>query len=119
MTMLERSKPLIAAPYTPADVRGEWEFKVLASDAGAFRDPDVLRKVQAEEARAGWVLLEKLDDNQLRFKRPTSARMGDQALPFDAYRTTYTGGGHRFSLWLGVITLALGIFYFLQYLLHR
>jgi uncharacterized membrane protein len=119
MTMLEKSKPLIAAPYTPADVRGEWELKVLASDAGAFRDPDVLRKVQAEEARAGWVLLEKLDDKQLRFKRPMSARMGDQALPFDAYRMTYTGGRTRFFLWLGVVTVALGIFYLLQYLLNR
>ncbi|MFL6208437.1 MAG: hypothetical protein ACJ74W_06275 [Pyrinomonadaceae bacterium] len=117
--MLEKSKPIVTAPYMPTEVRGEWEFKVLASDAGAFRDPDVLRKVQAEEARAGWVLLEKLDDKQLRFKRPTSARAGDQGLPFDAYRTTYTESGGRFFFWLGMVTIAIAIFYLLQYLLDQ
>jgi len=38
-----------------------------------FRDPVVLRQLCEEEAEAGWILLEKLDDHRVRFKRPMVA----------------------------------------------
>jgi hypothetical protein len=69
--------------YTDADLQGEWEFKLVRSNTGAFRSPEVLRQVCVEEARAGWTLLEKFDNQRLRFKRPVSARAGDAGLGFD------------------------------------
>jgi len=77
-------------------LNGEWEFKVLTSSTLAFRKPTVLQKVLEEEARAGWVLLEKIDDGHLRFKRSSGARSNDHKLPFDAYRTHY---GARMAVW--------------------
>jgi hypothetical protein len=69
-------------------VSGEWEFKILCSPTGKFRDPKWLQTVLAEEALAGWTLLEKFDGTKLRLKRPVSARARDAALPFDARRTS-------------------------------
>jgi hypothetical protein len=46
-----------------------------------------MRAVLEEEARAGWVLVEKFDDSRLRLKRPQSARAADDSLDFDPYRT--------------------------------
>ena len=75
--------------YRQEDLTGEWEFKFLRSNTRAFAKPDVLRRVVEEEARAGWVLLEKFDDMRLRFKRPISARDNDHRLDFDPYRSHY------------------------------
>jgi hypothetical protein len=75
--------------YTDADLQGDWEFKIVRANTMAFRKPDVFRQVCAEEARAGWTLVEKFDDSRLRFKRPISARAGDAGLEFDPYRTHY------------------------------
>jgi len=75
--------------YTDADLEGEWEFKILRSNIAAFRKPDVFQKACEEEALAGWVLVEKFDDQRLRFKRPISAREKDSSLDFDPYRTQY------------------------------
>jgi hypothetical protein len=75
--------------YTHADLSEGWEFKILSSGTGQFRKPEVLRQALEEEARAGWVLVEKFDNQRLRLKRPASARTGDAALGYDPYRTTY------------------------------
>jgi hypothetical protein len=75
--------------YTDADLQGDWEFKIVRANTMAFRKPDVFRQVCAEEARAGWTLVEKFDDSRLRFKRPISARARDAGLEFDPYRTHY------------------------------
>jgi hypothetical protein len=75
--------------YSDADLQGEWEFKIVRSNTAAFRKPDVFRQVCAEEARAGWTLVEKFDNQRLRFKRPISARSGDAGLDFDPYRSQY------------------------------
>jgi hypothetical protein len=75
--------------YTDADLQEGWEFKILRSNTAAFRKPEVFQKACAEEAAAGWVLVEKFDDQRLRFKRPISAREKDSSLDFDPYRTQY------------------------------
>jgi hypothetical protein len=75
--------------YTEADLKDHWEFKIIRSNTASFRRPEVLRQVCAEEARAGWELVEKFDDQRLRFKRPISARSGDAGLEFDPYRTQF------------------------------
>ena len=63
--------------YSDADLQGDWEFKIVRSNLAGFRSPEVLQQVCAEEARAGWTLVEKFDNQRLRFKRPISARAGD------------------------------------------
>src|SRR5208283_3353472 len=75
--------------YSDADLQGDWEFKIVRSNLAGFRKPEVLQQVCAEEARAGWTLVEKFDNQRLRFKRPVSARAGDAGLGFDPYRTQY------------------------------
>ena len=73
--------------YSENDLSEGWEFKILRSNMNAFRKPENLKMYLEEEGRAGWVLVEKFDDNRLRLKRPASARRGDAALNFDPYRT--------------------------------
>ena len=75
--------------YSDADLTEGWEFKILRSATNVFRNPDRLRDALEEEARAGWVLVEKFDNQRLRLKRPASARAGDAALGFDPHRTSY------------------------------
>lgn len=74
-------------PYSQTDLAEGWEFKILRSVNSRFRDPTWRREVLAEEAWAGWSLVEKFDDARLRLKRPASARRNDATLGFDPYRT--------------------------------
>ena len=73
-------------PYSSAALAEDWEFKILRSCQGHFRDPAKLSQCLAEEARAGWVLVEKFDDSRIRLKRQASARGKDSSLDFDPYR---------------------------------
>jgi hypothetical protein len=109
--------------YTKDDLSNNWEFKIVRSDTAAFRKPEVLRKVIEEEARAGWVMLEKFDDSRIRFKRPRSARTRDVLLPpgTDPYRTQYGASAARYALlvvslmMLALLALgALGFWFFVR-----
>ncbi len=60
--------------YQESDLNDDWEFKIVRSMTSAFKNPDKLRQALAEEAQAGWVLVEKFDNGRLRLKRPASAR---------------------------------------------
>jgi hypothetical protein len=75
--------------YSHADLAEGWEFKILRSAAGSFRDPDRLHQALEAESRAGWILVEKFDNKRLRLKRPASARAGDGALGLDPYGTSF------------------------------
>lgn len=78
--------------YTDEEIKEGWEFKIVRSNTGAFRNPATLRKLIEEEAVSGWMMLEKFDDARVRFKRPVSAReKGSASLSagIDPYRTTY------------------------------
>ena len=102
--------------YTQTDLIQGWEFKILRSATGAFGKPDRLRQALEEEARAGWVLVEKFDNRRVRLKRPSSARAGDVALAFDAYRTSYgmseiTSGFIFVGIVLGLVALLLLIIF--------
>ena len=105
--------------YTHDDLREDREFKIVRSDSGAFRNPEVLNQLVEEEARAGWVLLEKFDDNRVRFKRSRSARSRDAFLPSDVdpYRTQYGAPVARramvMALVLGGVLALGGVMFFL------
>jgi len=74
-------------PYSPTELAQDWEFKIVRSAMGSFRRPAYLQKVLDDEARAGWVLVEKFDNSRIRLKRPAKARERDGKLDFDPYRT--------------------------------
>ena len=75
------------AGYTAQDLADEWEFKFVRSATGAFRRPEFLKHVLAEESRNGWMLIEKFDDGRIRLKRPASARKTEAAGGLDPYRS--------------------------------
>lgn len=77
-----------------------WEFKIVRANRDLFRDPKIFAQLCHEEAEAGWILLEKLDDRRVRFKRPIALRdlLKTHHLSHDAYRTFY---GPTFS-WMTV-----------------
>jgi hypothetical protein len=77
-------------PYQAADLSENWEFKILRSNTATFRKPERLAEILAEEAKAGWMLVEKFDDSRIRLKRPAGNRKSDDTLGFDPYRT-YVG----------------------------
>jgi len=96
--------------YTQDDLDHDWEFKIVRSNSTAFRKREVLDKLLEEEARAGWTMLEKLDDSRIRFKRPSRARAQDAYLPpdVDPYRTHYgTVSSQQVIILLTVVGLAL------------
>ena len=80
--------------YTEKELTEDFEFKILRSATGAFKKRENVEKAIAEESTAGWMLVEKFDNERLRFKRPASSRRKDAMLPpgIDPYRTTYGVG---------------------------
>jgi hypothetical protein len=74
--------------YHPQDL-GQYEFKIIRSATGAFRNRERLEAILAEEARAGWELVEKFDSQRVRLKRLTTWRGKDANLVGqDPYRTS-------------------------------
>jgi hypothetical protein len=102
--------------YGSDDLSG-WEFKIVRSTTGRFKNPTILRQVLEEEARAGWELLEKFDDSRIRFKRRIDKRQSDAALGYDAYRTSYgIKEGVLVLIIVGaVLCIVLGIALFAQH----
>jgi hypothetical protein len=74
-----------------------WEFKIVRARHKLFRNPAVFQKLCNEEALSGWMLLEKLDDRRVRFKRPIALRhvLDVEQLSYDPYRCHY---GSSFTL---------------------
>ena len=110
--MLEKEEEEMTQ-YTREDLDNEWEFKIVRSATAAFHKREVLDRVVEEEARAGWVMLEKLDDSRIRFKRLRRARAQDTYLPpeVDPYRTTYGASTPR---QVAIMLLLVGLTMFLM-----
>jgi len=94
-------------PYTSEALAEDWEFKILRSAQGRFRDPAQLATFLTEEARAGWMLVEKFDDSRIRLKRPASAKAKDHSLDFDPYRIHVGISPNTHALIVVAITLAV------------
>jgi hypothetical protein len=98
--------------YTIDELDDNWEFKIVRSETGSFRRPEVFQSLLQEESVAGWELVEKLDNRRVRFKRRRDARRRDATLPpgMDPYRSQYGGSTARKAILLGVVFMvALGI----------
>lgn len=87
-----------------------WEFKIVRAKSNLFRDPQVFHLLCEEEGEAGWILLEKLDDRRVRFKRPIALReiIKSEFLSYDPYRCTY-GSAWQPGKWLSAIALLIAI----------
>jgi hypothetical protein len=115
---MEADEEEIMTQYNRDDLEGDWEFKIVRSTFGSFRNPRTLNSLLEDEALAGWEMVEKFDDNRVRFKRPRSARVNDGMLPnnYDPYRTQFGAFGSRGALVagviLGLVLLLLGFFVF-------
>ncbi len=96
-------------PSTDPNLVG-WEFKIVRASRDLFRNPVVLQKVCEEEALSGWIMLEKLDDRRLRFKRLIALRdvLDPSQLPYDPYRCHY-GSSFTPLTWIGTIALLMAI----------
>ena len=57
--------------YTREDQHQGWEYKIVRATTNPFRNPETLQTLIEEEALAGWEMVEKFDDNRVRFKRAT------------------------------------------------
>ena len=81
-----------------------WEFKIVRANRNLFREPAVLKRLCEEEAQSGWILLEKLDDRRVRFKRSTALRdtVKPEFLANDPYRCYY-GSSWQPLTWLSAI----------------
>ena len=75
--------------YMGKELAGDWEFKILRSSVGAFRNPEKLRAVLKQEKQGGWTLVEKFDNERIRLKRPADTKVveGDFSEGYDPYRT--------------------------------
>ena len=83
-----------------------WEFKIVRARGNIFHDPAVFNTLCREEAQAGWILLEKLDDRRVRFRRSIATRNKYRLnkLGFDPYRCHYGSSGIG-RIWLAAIAL--------------
>lgn len=75
--------------YGERELVGDWEFKILRTYMGGFRDPERFRAALEQEKRGGWILVEKFDDERIRLKRRAGTKVvqGDFADEYDPYRT--------------------------------
>lgn len=87
-----------------------WEFKIVRANRNLFRNPAVLQCLCDEEAEAGWIMLEKLDDRRIRFKRPIALReiIKAEFLNYDPYRSHY-GSSWQPINWLGAIVALVAL----------
>ena len=92
-------------PYNKDDLEG-WEFKIVRSNFGRFSSYDIVQKLCQDEARAGWEMVEKFDNERIRFKRRIDKRSGDRQLDFNPYRTTIGFGEGRIA---AIILIAVAV----------
>src|SRR6476646_8360654 len=90
------------------DPSGAVEYKIIRSATGAFKDPARFRAALDEEARAGWELVEKLDNSRARLRRSTGCRKGDADLGQDPYRTQVGMSETALGLWI-VVSVRVGV----------
>jgi hypothetical protein len=92
--------------YNAEDLNG-WEFKIVHSTFGRFRNTEVIRRLMEEEAQNGWEMVEKFDDYRIRFKRRTDKRALHSGGGVDPYRTNY--GTKQIILPLVAVGVALAL----------
>jgi len=115
----ERQEEEAMTGYNKTDLDG-WEFKIMRSNFGKFKDYQAVQILCQKEAKAGWEMLEKFDNHRIRFKRRVEKRAGDRGLQTDPYRTqTGLGDSMKIMTVLGIVLLLLGLSLFIYFALGR
>src|SRR5688572_12543973 len=96
-------------PYSQEELENDWEFKIVRANTGIFDKPRTFQKLIDEETRAGWQLLEKIDNSRVRFKRRRSARQRDAQLPpeVDPYRVHFGMSEGALAAWIVLAVIAV------------
>jgi hypothetical protein len=94
--------------YNKDDLDG-WEFKIVRSDTGRFRNSRFIQEICQQEARAGWEMLEKFDNSRVRFKRRIERRGTDSHLEIDPYRTSVGLSGRPLMIVIAAIAFAVAM----------
>ena len=95
--------------YNRDDLDG-WEFKIMRSNTGKFRKYEFIKTICQEESKAGWEMVEKFDDNRIRFKRRIENRSRDAQMQLDPYRTRVGVGDAALAfIIIGSIAALVGI----------
>jgi len=103
-TTARSSQPNGHPPSTP-----EWEYKIVRAGRDLFRNPTTFEQLCKEEAIAGWVMVEKLDDRRVRFRRPTDCQLPSETPPpIDPYRCYY-GSSFDPTAWLAGFAFLVAI----------
>lgn len=101
----------VMTQYRSEELDG-WEFKIVRSTMGSFKNLDKVQQLCNEEAKSGWEMIEKFDNARIRFKRRTSMRSNDSLAEIDPYRTSFgIGEGRLASIIIGVLLLLGGIIF--------
>jgi hypothetical protein len=84
------------------------EYKIVRASSDLFRNPAIFQRLCREEAEFGWMMLEKLDDRRVRFKRAIALRdtQRPDLPPFDPYRTHYGPMLNRINLAGAIVFLS-------------
>jgi hypothetical protein len=85
-----REEEEIMTGYTPEDLAGDWQFKIVK---GTFKKRRQIEAVQEEQAEFGWTLVEIFDHNRIRFKRPASETAKDEFREGNPYATVSRSAG--------------------------
>ena len=94
--------------YGDDALSGDWEFKIVRASAGKFRDREEFENLLEQEKEFGWVLLEKLDNSRVRFKRHIKERSRDRmaGVERDPYRSIYGSSSTRRAV---LISIGIGL----------
>jgi hypothetical protein len=97
--------------YNQEELENDWEFKILRSASGKFKKYETVEQVKAEEAVAGWVMVEKFDNNRMRFKRSRKVMEKDMYLPpgVDPYRISYDQSEGAMAIALTMMAVIFGV----------
>lgn len=102
--MVKSSNPeeLVNDTLSQPNGKEDWEYKIVQVRGGGFRSLKAIQYVCQQEAKFGWTLLEKIDDNRLRLKRSVSWRAKDSLIKQNPYRTDYGVSGD-FMMFLSIL----------------
>jgi len=97
-------------PESPYPVLNDWEYKIVRANRDVFRNPSIFKKLCQEEAEMGWILVEKLDDRRVRFKRLKGIETPENPyqIKADPYRTTY-GSSNNLGVFLTIFAFVTAI----------
>ena len=91
----------------------QWEYKIVRARNREFGQREHVEALLSQESLAGWVMVDKYNNSQIRFKRHRTAQRQDRYLPhgLDPYRTIYVAEGNTATqkLHLMLMALVLGV----------